>query len=139
LGRSRGGFSTKLHLAAADERTVIATALTPGQCGDAPRFPEVLAAVPEACPVEAAAADKAFDSDAIRKALADRGIEAVIPPLACRKEPIAYDAEKYRQRNKVERLINRVKQFRGIATRYDKLARTFLAFIHLAFAFIMIT
>jgi transposase len=107
---------------------VIAAALTAGQCGDAPTFPEVLAAVPEACPVEAAAADKAFDSDAIRQCLAERSIEAVIPSLACRKEAIPYDAEKYRQRNKVERLINRLKQFRGIATRYDKLAETFLAF-----------
>jgi transposase len=112
--------------------------LTPGQRGDAPIFPELLDAVPAACPVEAAVADKAYDSDAIRATLAAREIEAVIPALACRKEPIPHDPVKYRERNRVERLIGKLKQFRGIATRYDKLAETFLAFIHLAAALIMI-
>jgi transposase len=111
--------------------------LTPGQRGDAPTFPEVLAAVPESCPVEAAVADKAYDSDAIRGALAARGIEAVIPSLACRKRPIPHDAATYKRRNEVERLFSKLKQFRRVATRYDKLAETFLAFIHLTAALIM--
>ena len=111
--------------------------LTAGQCGDAPTFPELLDAIPESCAVEALAGDKAYDSDAIRKKLAERKIEAVIPSLACRKEPIEYDVAKYRQRNKVERVVNRLKQFRRVATRYDKLAATFLAFVHLSSALIM--
>jgi transposase len=138
LGRSRGGFGTKIHLAAADERTTVAAVLTPGQTGDAPTFPAVRDAVPAACQPKSAAADKAYDSDAIRADLAKEGIEAVIPSLGCRKEPIPYDRKKYRERNRVERLVNRLKQFRRIATRYEKLSATFLALIHLTAALIMI-
>jgi transposase len=138
LGRSRGGFGTKVHLAAADEKTALAVVLTPGQAGDAPRYPELIAGVPEACPVQAGAADRSYDSDAIRADLKRRGIEPVIPPRSNRKESIPYDKAKYRRRNKVERLFNRLKQFRRIATRYDKLDETFLALIHLTAAFVMI-
>jgi len=116
----------------------VAVILTPGPRGDAPTFPALKAAVPEACPFEAAVADKAYDSDDIRRDLAADEIEAVIPSLGCRKEPIPYDREKYRQRNKVERLIARLKQFRRVATRYDKLDERYLAFIHLTAALIMI-
>ena len=125
-------------MAAGDERTTLAVVLTPGQAGDAPTCPELIAAVPERCPVEAAAADKAYDSDAIRADLKGRGIEPVIPPSANRNEAIPYDKTTYKQRNKVERLINKLKQFRRVATRYDKLDLSFLAFIHLSAAFIMI-
>lgn len=94
--------------------------------------------MPGARPVAAAVADRAYDSDAIGAELAERAIEAVIPPPACREEPIPRDAAKYRERNRAERLIGELKQFRGVATRYDKLACRFPAFIHLAAAFIMI-
>ena len=124
-------------MAAADETTPLAVVLTPGQSGDAPTCPALLDAVPDECPVKAAVADKAFDSDAIRADLGRRGIEAVIPPLACRNEPIPYDERAYRGRHTVERLFSKLKQFRRIATRYDKLDETFLAFIHLASALIM--
>jgi len=97
-----------------------------------------MAAVPAECPIQMAAADKAYDSDAIRHDLASRKIKAVIPSLKCRKPPLAHDRRRYRERNKVERLVNRLKQFRRIATRYEKLAITFLALIHLAAALIMI-
>jgi transposase len=98
----------------------------------------LIAAVPEECPVGAAAADKSYDSDAIRADLQGRGIEPVIPPLACRKEAIPYDKRVYRQRDRVERLFNKLKQFCRIATRYDKLDLSFLAFIHLTAALVMI-
>jgi transposase len=123
---------------AADERTALAVVLTPGQTGDAPTYPELIAAVPEECPVDAAAADKGYDSDAIRADLKERGIEPVIPSLACRNQAIPYDKKTYRQRNRVERLFNKLKQFRRVATRYDKLDLSFLAFIHLTAALIMI-
>lgn len=112
--------------------------LTPGQRGDAPTFPALLAGVPAACPVESAAADKAYDSDLIRAALAAEGIEAVIPSLACRKAAIPHDEVKYRERNRVERYFGKLKQFRRVATRYDKLAGTFAAFVHIASVFILI-
>jgi transposase len=138
LGRSCGGFSTKLHVACADEDTALAATVTAGQRGDAPLRPVLLEEVPEACPVESVAADVAYDSDANRARLADRGIEAVIPSRARRKEPIGHDRDKYKRRNKVERFFAKRKQFRGVATRYDKLAETFLALVHLVAAFLMI-
>jgi len=94
--------------------------------------------VPAACRPTSVAADRAYDSDAIRALLAGRGIEAVIPSLGCRKAPIPHDVAKYRGRNRVERLFGRLKQFRGVATRYDKLACTFLALVHLTAAFMAI-
>lgn len=125
-------------MAAADEKTPVAVVLTPGQAGDAPTCPTVLDAVPSDCPVTTAVADKAFDSDAIRADLKRRGIKAVIPSLGCRKKAIRDDKKAYRGRNKVERLFSKLKQFRRVATRYDKLDKSFLAFIHLTSALIMI-
>jgi len=112
--------------------------LTPGQHGDAPVFPALLAAVPQECPPEEAVLDLAFDSDAIRALLVERDIAPCIPSHPNRTEPIYYDPERYKDRNRVERLIGKLKQFRRIATRYDTLAETFLAFIHLVAAFIMV-
>jgi transposase len=116
----------------------VSVLLTPGQRHDAAVFPLVLADVPAACPVEFVVADKAYDSDDIRETLVDRDIAPVIPSTANRAEPIEYDTEMYRQRNQVERLIGKLKQFRRVATRYEKLARTFLAIFHLTAAFVMI-
>jgi transposase len=72
-------------------------------------------------------ADKGYDSNAIRAAIAAQGAEAVIPPLSSRKTAIPYDPEAYRARNLVERLWCRLKDWRRIATRYDKLAANYLA------------
>jgi len=124
-------------LAAADEKTPIALVLTPGQQHDATVAEEVLHAVPDECPVKAAVMDKAYDSDAIRNTLRDEGIKAVIPSKSNRVEPIPHDKKLYRQRNCVERLVGKLKQFRAIATRYEKLASTFMAFVHLVAAFVM--
>ena len=79
-----------------------------------------------------------YDSNAIRQFLAVQGIEAVIPPKANRTEAIHHDAQKYKLREKIERFFNKLKQFRRIATRYDKLSRTFLAFVHIVSAWIML-
>jgi transposase len=138
LGRSRGGFGTKIHLAAADERTAVAVELTPGQQGDATVFEDLLQAVPQGVPVTFAAADTAYDSDANRGKLLDRDIAPVIPSHPNRTDPIPHDQEVYKQRNRVERLINKRKQFRRVATRYEKLAVTFLAFVQLTLAVIAI-
>ena len=67
--------------------------------------------------------DKGYDSDDIRNDLADRGIKPVIPPRSNRKTPIEYDREAYKRRNLIERCVNRLKQFRRIATRYEKTAQ----------------
>ena len=138
MGRSRGGFSTKLHAGCLDETTGVALILTNGARHDAPVFDQVWDAKPELPALEYAALDKAYDSDHIRFRLEQDGVQAVIPPKANRTQPIAYDAEQYKLREKVERFFGRLKQFRRIATRYDKLSQTFLAFIHLVAAWISI-
>ena len=99
-------------------------ASSPGQTSDfclARQCPEALPGVREVI------ADKGHDGKALRAWLRQRGVEPVIPPRKCHKKSPAFDARKYRHRNVVERTFCRLKDFRRIATRYDKLAKTFLA------------
>lgn len=77
-------------------------------------------------------ADKGYDSDAIRAALHEDGIRPVIPPRSHRTTPIRWNQRLYRERNRIERLIGHLKINRAIATRYDKLAQSFLDALHLA-------
>ena len=77
-------------------------------------------------------ADKGYDTDAIRSALHERGIRAAIPPRSHRKTKIRWNQRIYRERNRIERMIGHLKVNRAIATRYDKLARSFLDALHLA-------
>lgn len=79
--------------------------------------------------------DRGYDADHIRDALVDRDIAPVIPSKANRVDPIWHDPARYKDRNRIERLFNRLKQFRRIATRYDKLAATFLALVQITAAF----
>jgi transposase len=76
-------------------------------------------------------ADKGYDANALREAVAQRGAWANIPPKANRKTPICFSKHLYKARNLVERFFNKIKQFRRIATRYDKLAETFLAALNI--------
>jgi transposase len=85
------------------------------------------ALVDTAGPIARLIADKAYDTNPLRALLADKGVEAVIPSIRRRKPLIPYDVAAYRQRNLIERMFGRLKDFRRIATRYDKLARNFLA------------
>jgi transposase len=91
--------------------------------------PDLLAA---AGPIKRLIADKAYDTNALRNLLTQLDIDAVIPSIARRKTLIPYDREAYRQRNLIERMFARLKDFRRVATRYDKLARNFLAGVLLA-------
>lgn len=91
----------------------------------------LLASVP---PMRRLIADKAYDADDVRAFLAQQGTEAVIPPMSRRRDPPPFDAAAYRARNLIERAFCRLKDWRGIATRYDKTARNFLAGICLAAA-----
>ncbi|WP_245252014.1 IS5 family transposase [Streptomyces sp. KCTC 0041BP] len=149
LGRSRGGLTTKIHLASDGRCRPLAFILTPGQAGDAPAFTQVMATIrvtrpkgrPRTRPV-VVLADKAYSSRAIREYLCRRRIRAVIPQpadqIANRRRlgskggrPPGFDREAYKQRNTVERCINKLKQWRGIATRYDKTATVYQAALHL--------
>jgi len=102
--------------------------LTPGQSGDVLAAPVLL----DGFTAEAVLADKAYDSNALRQLIADIGAEAVIPSNRTRKVIIPHDATIYRHRNRIERCFNKLKHFRRFATRYDRRASHFLAFIHLA-------
>ena len=108
---------------------LLAFALTAGQAGDAPQAADLLA--PLLAPARQVLADTAYDSDALRAQIAENGAVAVIPPRPNRLQPPHLDPLTYRDRNQVERLINRLKQFRRIATRYDKLADSYAAFVQL--------
>jgi putative transposase len=98
----------------------------------------VFAQVPPEPVLTHAIMDKGYDSDGIREHLIARDIVPVIPPKSNRRAPRDYDTALYKLREKVERFFNKLKQFRRIATRYEKLSQTFLAFIHLVAAWIMI-
>jgi transposase len=116
----------------------VAIVITAGACHDAPLFETVFEQVPAEHALEHGVMDKGYDSDKIRNKLREEDIEPVIPPRSNRKEVCAYNKEVYKLRNQVERLINRWKQFRRIATRYEKLAITFLGLIHLVAAYVAI-
>ena len=102
--------------------------LSAGQRHDAPQALPLLGDLAPAYLI----ADRGYDSDPLVAALAARGTCAVIPPRRKRRHPRAYDAARYAQRHPVERLFSRLKQFRRVATRYDKLDAHFLAFVHIA-------
>ena len=138
LGRSRGGLSTKIHAGCRDERTGVALVLTAGQCHESPAFEAVFAQVPTAQPLTHAIMDKGYDSHPIRAHLVAHDMVPVIPSRSNRIAPLSYDKALYKLREKVERFFNNLKQFRRIATRYEKLSQTFLAFLHLVAAWIII-
>ena len=106
----------------------VRVALTAGQRHDAPHALPLLEGLAPAYLI----ADRGYDSDPLVAALAARGIQAVIPPRRKRRHPRAYGPACYAQRYPVKRLFSRRKQFRRLATRYDKLDTHFLAFVHLA-------
>lgn len=156
LGRSRGGQTSKVHLAADRRCRPLALILTAGQAADSPQFIPVLAKVRVCGPVgrprtrpDAVAGDKAYSSRGNRAHLRERGIRAVIPEkrdqAANRKKkgrqggrPVTHDAGLYKERNTVERLINQLKAWRGIATRYDKTPESYLTGLHLRASIIWI-
>jgi transposase len=114
---------------AADARgRLVRCRLTAGQRHDAPQALPLLQDLAPAYLI----ADRGYDSDPLVAELARRGTHAVIPPRRKRRHPRAYEASRYAQRHPVERLFSRLKQFRRVATRYDKLDAHFLAFVHLA-------
>jgi transposase len=131
IGHSRGGLSTKIHALVDALGNPLAFLLTPGQAHD-------LAGADALLPHMAAnrlIADKAFDADQrVRQPLAAAGKSAVIPPRDHRRSAPDFDPEIYQTRHLIENFFCKLKQFRAIATRYDKTARNFLAAVYLASA-----
>lgn len=106
--------------------------LSAGQVADI----EQAAALIQDQPADFVVADKGYDSDALVETITAQGSQAVIPPRSNRLNPRSFDRHIYKSRNLIECFFGRIKQFRRIATRYDKLAKSFLSFVHLACAFV---
>ena len=132
IGGSRGGLTTKIVALVDALGNLVRFVLLPGQRHDSVGVAPLITGVE----VGALIADKAFDIDWIRADLDDRGALAVIPPKADRARPIACDFAMYRWRHLVENFFCNIKEFRRIATRYDKTDTSFAAAIHLVGSFL---
>ncbi len=127
--RSRGGLSTKIHALVDALGNPLGFLLTPGQAHDLVGADALLPQMT----ADLLIADKAFDADRrVLQPLAAAGKAAVIPPRQNRTTPRDFDRELYKGRHLIENFFCKLKQFRAIATRYDKTARNFLAAVHLA-------
>jgi transposase len=116
----------------------VAFVLTEGHRHERPVFEVVFAQVPQEQQLTHAIMDTGYESNHIRAQLVAQALVPVIPPKSNRSEALDYDKDLYKLREKAERFFNSLKQFRRIATRYEKLSRTFLAFIHLVAAWMII-
>ncbi|MEZ5944530.1 MAG: IS5 family transposase [Planctomycetaceae bacterium] len=137
LGRSRGGYTTKLHFLTDGQGIPLGVIATPGQRNEAPEFENVM----NACLIntfrrnkrpEALAGDKAYSSTGIRQYINKLGIEDVIPTRSNETKHDHFDKHKYRSRNIIERAIGWIKEFRRVATRYEKIVDNYLAMVHIA-------
>ncbi|AMV16408.1 IS5 family transposase [Planctomyces sp. SH-PL14] len=131
LGRSRGGLNTKVHAAVDAQGHMVSMKLSPGQDGDGPHGRELLAEFSRG-PIEHVLADTAYDGDETRAQVKRLKAKACIKPHKRRTRTKRYDKERYKHRNLVERFFGRSKQFRRVATRYEKMARNFVGFVWLA-------
>jgi len=129
LGRSRGGLTTKIHVVVDAQGLPIRLSLTAGQAHDGPA---ALSLLDRLDPRTIVLADKAYDADGIRNLIETQGAVPNIPAKSNRKWKPCFSKRLYRERNLVERFFSKLKHFRRIATRYDKLAENFLAMVQLA-------
>ena len=132
IGKSRGGWNTKIHMVAADARTAIVFALSPSGDHDAPHgraLLEELGSMPEGLPL---LMDRAYEGNQTRQLVLDLGMIPVVPPKSNRVHPWEYDRALYKKRNEIERLFRRLKGFRRIFSRFEKLDVVFLAFLSFA-------
>ena len=129
MGRSRGGLTTKIHALVDAEGRPIQLKLTEGQAHDGRSAADMLETIAAG---NILLADRAYDSDALRVAMAERGAWVNIRAMPNRVKAFPFSAWVYRQRNAVERFFNKLKHFRAVATRYDKRDDNFLAAIQIA-------
>jgi len=122
-------LTTKIHALVEGLGNLARFVLTEGQAHDITQADALLQGIDP----ETVVADKAFDADYLRPAIAQRGAKAVIPPRSRRKAPALYDKHQYKHRNLIER------HFRRIVTRYEKLAQRFASFIALVATFVWLT
>jgi len=156
LGRSRGGLTSKLHLACDQQGRPLSVVITPGQWHESTQMAAILDGIrvpqpggpgrPRKRPARVIA-DKGYSYPACRQLLRRRGTRHMIPERRDQRQrramhpgrPPAFDAATYRRRNVVERCVNRLKQWRGIATRYEKRACNYRAMVVIAALMIWLT
>lgn len=127
---SRGGHTTKIHARVDAQGRPVQIEVTPGNIHDCSHADALL----EHITAKAIIADKGYDSDAILEKIEAAGATVVIPSKSNRKVQRAHDKELYKERNLVERFFNRLKHWRGLATRYEKTVESYLALVHLVCA-----
>ena len=126
LGRSRGGFSTKVHVSVDALGNPLRFTLTEGQAHDITQADELIDGIES----DYVIADRGYDSQRLRERIVEMGATPVIPPRSNRTEPLQYDEHLYGERHLVECYINKMKHYRHIFSRFDKLAKMYLAFLH---------
>jgi len=130
IGKSRGGWTTKIHAVVADTNLPIVHHLSPGSAADDPEGQKLMEQVPtEMGRGKLLLMDKAYEGDACQAKAKQCGMCPVVPPRRNRKKPWQYDKELYKQRHIVECNFRNIKEFRRVFTRYDKLDETYNAFI----------
>nr|WP_272210892.1 IS5 family transposase [Marinicella sp. W31]MDC2876807.1 IS5 family transposase [Marinicella sp. W31] len=133
IGRTKGGLNSKLHAVCDGHGRPLIMLLSEGQTSDYKGAARMIESFPKA---KTLLADKGYDADWFREALAERKIKACIPSRANRKVPIAHDRKLYQKRHKIENMFGRLKDWRRIHTRYDRCAHTFFSSICIAAAVI---
>lgn len=126
LGRSRGGFSTKIHILVDGLGNPLRLHLTAGQCHDSPHAQTLLRGVTASYVI----ADRGYAGQPLVDWIVQQGAEAVIPPHQKAKTARVYDTWLYRERHLVECFINKIKHFRRVFSRFDKLASRYLGFLY---------
>ena len=129
MGRSRGGLTSKIHALVDTNGLPVRLALTAGEAHDNRLAGKLLSRLKSGAML---LADRGYDADWIRTLAAEKGAWANIPPRSNRNDPICFSPYLYRARNLVERFFNKIKHCRRVATRYDRFAANYLAFVQLA-------
>jgi putative transposase len=127
LGRSKGGLGTKIHAATDGLGNPVSLIASPGHRGEVLYAADLI----KGFAYDAVIADRAYDAEHFHDTILDAGAVPVIPPRPNRRRPHTYDRDLYKERNLIERFFNKLKHFRRVATRYDKLLANFMGFVKL--------
>jgi transposase len=129
MGRTKGGLNTKVHAVVNARSQAIVVAVSSGNEADISLAEELTECLPKDSTL---IGDKAYDSSTLRQTATDKGVKTCIPARSNRTTTVPFSVKLYRRRHRVENFFQRIKRYRRVATRYDKLAETFLGFICLS-------
>lgn len=129
IGRTKGGMNTKLHAVTDENGRPISFFMSAGEASDYTGAAALLNSLP---PAQWLLADRGYDADWFREGLQNKGIKPCIPGRKSRTKPVKYDKRRYKRRNRIEIMFGRLKDWRRVATRYDRCPKVFLSAIALA-------